>query len=396
MKQVQRFDIREILRASKTPNGFLKSPVRATRVGIFVYRDEQGKESRELRLPEEVFKKASMDTLAMIPITIEHPFQLLDPSNAKTHMVGYTGETVYKDDDTYLSTTALITDQRAIERIESGKDQVSLGYKATLDMTPGYWNGSAIVNTGSEGEKFNAIQRDIVYNHLAVVDKGRAGAEVKLRLDSEMNLIELQDKKEEKSMKVKIGDKEFEVEQDVAGAINGLIKQRDAFEKKTKDRKDSDEKELAEKMDTLEKENEELKGRNDSFESELEKANDPQVFNTRLKDRVALLDSAKKVLDQKEHEKLDAMSDLEIKKAVIVADDAEVKFDGKSEDYIAGRFEHVTKVKADKEDDDKGNKGFGDELHKDRTDSANPGTDFDKKQAARKDEISKAWQKPLN
>ena len=134
MKTVQRFDIAELKKASRTAQGFLKAPVRATRTGIFIYKDAKGKEFRELRLPDEVFAKPSMESVIMIPITNNHRYEFVDSFNAKTHMVGYTGENVYKDEDTFLSTTAIITDERTIKEVESKeKEQVSLGYKAALE-----------------------------------------------------------------------------------------------------------------------------------------------------------------------------------------------------------------------------------------------------------------------
>ena len=51
---------------------------------------------------------------------------------------------------------------------------MSLGYVCKIDETPGEWNG----------QKYDQIQRDINYNHLAVVHKGRAG-NARIRLDAD-------------------------------------------------------------------------------------------------------------------------------------------------------------------------------------------------------------------
>lgn len=390
MKTVQRFDIAEIKKAARTPQGFLKAPVRATRTGIFVYKDAKGNEVRELRLPEEVFTKPSMESLVMIPITNNHPYEFVDSFNAKTHMVGYTGENVYKDEDTFLSTTAIITDERTIKEVESKeKEQVSLGYKAALEMKNGFWNGKAITENGTDDERFDAIQRDIRYNHLAVVPAGRAGADVKLRLDSENNLVPQIDREDSK-MKVKIGDKEFEVEQDLGDAIKSVMKSKDAAEGKlAKQKKDGEEANEA-KADALAKENETLTGKNDALEADLKKANDPKEFSAKVQARTKLLDAAKAVLDEKEHEKLDGMTDMEIKKAVIRADDSEVKLDEKSEDYVNGRFEHLAKDKTEKKDGD----DLGEDILNARKDKADGGKGEDK-ETKRKDDITNAWKKPL-
>lgn len=389
METVQRFDIAEIKKASRTAQGFLKAPVRATRTGIFIYKDAKGKEFKELRLPEEVYAEPSMESLVMIPITNNHPYEFVDSFNAKTHMVGFTGEKVYKDEDTFLSTTAIITDERTIKEVENReKEQVSLGYKAALEMKKGFWNGKAIAENGTDDERFDAIQRDIRYNHLAVVPAGRAGMDVKLRLDGKNNLVPQIDREDPK-MKVKIGDKEFEVEQDLGDAIKSVMKSKDAAEGKLAKQKTDGEEADAVKIDALAKENETLKGKNDALEADLKKVNDPREFSTKVQARAKLLDTAKAVLDEKEHEKLDSMADMEIKKAVILADDAEVKLDEKSEDYVNGRFEHLAKDKAEKKDGD----DLGEDILGARNDKAD-GKDEDK-EAKRKDDITTAWKKPL-
>ena len=57
----------------KTPEGFVKATVAVTSIGVFTYRNPDGTTRRELRLPEEVFKQDSMDTLALKPMTLLHP-----------------------------------------------------------------------------------------------------------------------------------------------------------------------------------------------------------------------------------------------------------------------------------------------------------------------------------
>ena len=50
--------------------------------------------------------------------------------------------------------------------------ELSCGYNLRLDETPGVW----------EGQPYDAIQRDIEINHLALVDKARAGEQARLNL----------------------------------------------------------------------------------------------------------------------------------------------------------------------------------------------------------------------
>jgi hypothetical protein len=57
-------------------------------------------------------------------------------------------------------------DKATIADVEGGKRELSNGYASLIDFTPG-----ETVN----GQHYDAVQRQIRGNHVAVVDKGRAG-----------------------------------------------------------------------------------------------------------------------------------------------------------------------------------------------------------------------------
>jgi len=61
---------------------------------------------------------------------------------------------------------------------QSGLRELSLGYGLTLDETPGEWNG----------HPYDAIQRAIKINHLALVSAARAGEQARLNIDGKENL----------------------------------------------------------------------------------------------------------------------------------------------------------------------------------------------------------------
>lgn len=154
--------------------GFVNLDVFATRSGIFLYMDSAGRIIREFRSPEEVFAKSSMGTLAKKPVTNNHPsVRFVDSKNARNYQVGWTGDTVARMEDK-LFTKATITDETTINDVENGKVEVSCGYTCKHDETPGEW----------KGQKYDRAQTDIRYNHLAIVDRGRAGAQVRLLTDA--------------------------------------------------------------------------------------------------------------------------------------------------------------------------------------------------------------------
>ena len=167
MKQVLRFDFNGSSGEFKrTPQGFLRINARLTRTGIFSY--ESG---REYRSEEEVFRADAMESLKGAPVTDLHPSEngaenFLTSTNARDLIIGIT-ETVERDGP-YLKGSLLIFHEDAIKAIENGdRKEISLGYKCRLDLTPGY----------IAGEAYDALQRDIVINHVAIGPRGwgRAG-----------------------------------------------------------------------------------------------------------------------------------------------------------------------------------------------------------------------------
>lgn len=174
IKNVRRFDLGEMHSIEKTPQGFLKVPGFATRTGVFTYVDANGKVRRELRHPDDVFDPESLATLKNAPVTLEHPPIMLTPDNVKQYMKGYTTDRVEVNRD-MVETDLIIAVDDAIRAVEvMGMRELSSGYMADLEENPGVYNGT----------QYDVRQRNIKYNHLAIVKKGRAGPEARLRMDS--------------------------------------------------------------------------------------------------------------------------------------------------------------------------------------------------------------------
>ena len=128
MKNFKRYDIHRLDNIEETPAGFLKFDVLAARTGIQVYRRADGSELREFRPPEEVFDEKAMESLRNCPLTNNHPKQMVNPSNAKDLMVGFTIDSVEIVDNKFLKTKVVVTDESTIEAIKNGKREVSMGY----------------------------------------------------------------------------------------------------------------------------------------------------------------------------------------------------------------------------------------------------------------------------
>jgi len=163
---------------SYTDEGFLTSPARIARTGIQEYSAESmGKTSfgetnivRVYRPPEEVFSEDSLKTFKFKPVTNEHPPELVNAKNARAYQVGLSGPDVLRDGD-FVKTTITVTDGDTIEAIKNGKAELSNGYTADIDWTAG---------VTEDGFEYDAVQKNIRGNHIAVVQRGRAGPQVRV------------------------------------------------------------------------------------------------------------------------------------------------------------------------------------------------------------------------
>ncbi|MGU9992781.1 DUF2213 domain-containing protein [Bordetella avium] len=113
------------------------------------------------RSPEEVFRPETIASFEGKPVTLDHPDDFVTPETWRQLAVGTVqnvrqGQGIEND---YLFADLLITDAQAIEDIRSGLREVSCGYDADYEQVePG------------RGE-----QRNIIGNHVALVERGRCG-----------------------------------------------------------------------------------------------------------------------------------------------------------------------------------------------------------------------------
>lgn len=184
--RVQRSDTSRLGKFPRTGAGAVRAPATIARTGVQSYGD-----LKEYRPPEEVFSDASLSSLASVPVTMGHPQEGVSPRNARMHGIGHVTdmkpETRVKVDGSpheWVRTTLIVGDGEALSDLESRADaedpvEVSCGYSCTLEMTAGV--------DPVTGEHYDAIQRGIEFNHVAILPRGtkaRAGADAKLRLDN--------------------------------------------------------------------------------------------------------------------------------------------------------------------------------------------------------------------
>ena len=239
-------------KATIDENGFLVDTPVVARLGVQVYYMDDGRTVREFRPAEEVFKDESLASYQGKPMTLDHVF--VNSDNAKEVVVGsVTG----KAEPLGSSVVApiVVYDNTAIQEAMAGNaKELSVGYSAILDETPGWGDpitGEYVLKSDGdqfdapEGwQEFDAIQRDIKVNHIAMVYRGRAGI-AKLNMDGEQEnpyTTDVDINKEDKQEMIKIkldGAQEFEVAPEVASHIEALnakadtaIAERDALKAK--------------------------------------------------------------------------------------------------------------------------------------------------------------------
>jgi len=168
--QVWRYDVGEFRAPVETPNGYLKCDAKITRVGVFDYRLPDGNLRKELRLPDEVFRDDALQTFELVPLTNNHPSERLDATNTRKYAAGLV-QRVRRHDNT-VAAEVLITDADAIKDARSGKTQLSCGYTCEVVPMQGVTKGIPGI---PDGLHYDAIQRAIVGNHVAMVDRARGG-----------------------------------------------------------------------------------------------------------------------------------------------------------------------------------------------------------------------------
>lgn len=168
-------DTMQIGGTRRTKDGYLVADVRAARTGIQQYAGaEVGRPDLQTvsvyRPAEEVFKQDSLASYAFKPVTVDHPMDGVSAETWKQLAVGNVGGDVVRDGG-FVRVPLVVMDAAAIDHIENGKRELSMGYECRLEFVDG---------VTPEGQSYQAVQRDIRINHAAIVERGRAGPQCRI------------------------------------------------------------------------------------------------------------------------------------------------------------------------------------------------------------------------
>lgn len=172
----------------RTPQGGYIVPATIARVGVMLYAADNLR-AQGVKLPDSIAKgglvrvytppdvlSEGAASLKTASVTNEHPRRMVTVDTYRqVSCGGLLSESVHFDGE-FLRATLTLQDAdllRAVQRLE--KTEVSAGYYSDTEFAPG---------TTPAGEEYDAIRRGVVYNHVAVVSRGRAGPQVCLALDS--------------------------------------------------------------------------------------------------------------------------------------------------------------------------------------------------------------------
>ena len=281
-----RLDKGSISKRRRGPDGSLRADAAIGRAGVQTYRNHDGSIRREYRPPEEVFHPDAMASFALVTVTDDHPPGPITEHNAKTFGVGTMGESIRRDTGDVLAGTIVVRDAATLKKVEAGKLQLSCGYTCDEDWTAG---------VTPRGEPYDLIQRNIRGNHVAIVDVGRAGPSVSIRMDAAEMIDTTPDK---------------ESHMDPA-ALQARIIELMASNATEKARADAAEKSLAEASGKLASES----ARADAAEKARTDSASGPAFEARVNARVDLLSTARTVLGAEY--KVDGVADLDLQLAVI-------------------------------------------------------------------------------
>lgn len=164
-------------------NGFVEikaNPI--SKVGVFQYLGAQidpdgsgglirDKIYNVYRPEEELSNPDTLDSFRLLPWTDEHAM-LGRPEEGLTApedqgVQGVIGENVFFEDG-YLKANLKIFSTELAQLIDSGKKELSIGYRCLYDISAGEYNGV----------EYDAVQRNIRGNHVALVEEGRSGHDV--------------------------------------------------------------------------------------------------------------------------------------------------------------------------------------------------------------------------
>lgn len=321
-------------------DGYLVADARIARTGIQTYLgSEVGRDDmasvRVYRPGSEVFADETLRSAAHRPVTNDHPASLVNSSNWKEHAVGQTGDEV-TGEGIFIRVPLMVSDEAAIRDIEAGKREVSAGYTCDLDFTAG---------KTPTGEAYDAIQKNIRLNHVAIVARGRAGAQVRIGDAAQWGAAPILPTTDKETITmsdalrtVVVDGLSVSTTDQGAQAITKLLKDLETSAAKVADLETKHQAALAAK-------DAEIAKKDAALDAEKAKVLSDADLDKKVAARAALVNAASVIAKDV---KTDGLSDSAIRKAVVTAALGDAAVKDKADAYIDARFEILVEDAAKK------------------------------------------------
>ena len=384
-----RYDVSTIQNYTFTDEGYLRVKARIARTGIQSYTDANGGVRLEYRPEEEVAANEALDSFREKCVTREHPPALLDALNTKDYAVGFTSADVSYSDG-FVESTLTVTDKETIDSIMRGDvREVSCGYRVDYSPEPGIT---------PDGQHYDGIQRNIRGNHVAIVNRARGGAQVRLMLDSADAAVNdlLISQENKMTANIVFDGVSYEADAALAAAITAeredakgsyadMKRQyEDAMAKaeKLKSEMDAMEKEMKGKMDAAEGRADALSEQVEELKAELAAAKEINL-DSMVEERVQLIEKAKPVLDSAYVFAGKSAREVMVDAVKAVRGDS-LDLSEKSDDYVQAMFDSLPEGRSDS--------AATDELRKTVASIASSAS----APSSYMDKLQNAWKKPLS
>jgi hypothetical protein len=315
-----------------TADGYLVATVRCARTGCQDYAaSELGMMDRSgpvtvYRPESAVFAKDSLATYAGKPVTVNHPPVMVDASNWKEYAAGEVGSEIARDGE-FVVVPMKLMDAAAIQAVQDGTREISMGYTTPLEMQDGI---------APDGTPYHAVQTGpIRINHLAIVPKARGGSNLRIG-DGALSwgaspLTDAETKEGAMPDLLKLMVDGLQVETTDAGA-KAITKLQETITAKDAAIADASTKAQA----ALDAKDAEIAAKDDKIAKlEAEKLTDADI-DAKVAARADLVAKAKLVADGVE---VSGLSDADIRKAAVAKVLGDAAVAGKAQAYIDARFD---------------------------------------------------------
>lgn len=310
------------------------------------------------KVPSEIFSPDTIASANSKPITDDHPKVnghnvLVNRDNSYKYQKGWTGTNAHVANGK-LYNDLIISDSKLIDEIRHGKQELSIGFEMNLDQTPGKL----------DGVQYDAKQENIRINHVAVVQKGRAGHGVSFTADSMEDLDDAKSKKKGRTMdftKVHTknnGDISVAVEDaekltqlladadDNTSKLDKLKAERDKLNKQISDLESDNKKSKQDAADSKKKADESKATADSALEEnkKLKSQLEGDAYEDKISDAIEFREQAKKIVGDSYDFK--GKSERQVQEDALKTQYKDKDFSKESDDYVRGRYESLFNTNA--------------------------------------------------